>query len=412
MAAINVHIGTQAPEDRQDDTCDVGALGARASVPPIEQMHVGQTRMVWVRRALTEWMADKQYRIVMKGPELAFEISTPFENTQFPWMYDKAKTQSRFGLIGEAGKMGCPTWDLPAGSPVLGGACPAATQGQSTVPIKLRKKNEKAVGAPVRLKETICQLCYAEGGNYSTFTIQLGELIRYWWTRELLSDGREDEWIETVVEAIRRSRFPLERADLIDPRTGRPVLPMRVHSSGDFFSQKYAAAWIEVANRLPEITFWAPTRTWAGGEGWIEFWREASDKILHKNLIVRPSAYHTDDPAPGPGNRMIPCETGHDTNNPHIVMRPETPWSEGPYPFTAAGTTAVYKFNDKNAQAARDVDAIRKGGSIDPRYDWQCGTYAIMDDSKSCQNAMGPDGKEGCRVCWLYPDKRINYTAH
>lgn len=567
MAAINVHIGTQSPEDRQHETCEIGhdgtlgARGARACTPSIERMHVGQTRMIWVRRALTDWMENVQYRIITRGPDLVFETSEPFKNTQFPWLHDRSEKQNTFVLIGEAGKMGCPTWDLPAGSPVLGGACPAATHGQSTVPVQIRRKNAKAVGAPVRLRETICQLCvagdtlvlvqgkgwrsieslpagedfvvwsgvqwrqthkihqgkqkcvdvvtslghrlrctpdhkiatmrgmipacelqlgidcaasqvgayhievqtglrpplqpdpplvtftfdailpvadahevydlvnvgperqfvangitvsncYAEGSNYSTFTTQLVELLRYWWTIELLDNGRTEEWIETMVEAIQRAPFPVERGGLIDPRTGAPILPMRIHSSGDFFSQKYAEAWIAIVNRLPNITFWAPTRIWAAGEGWIKFWRESRDLIQHQNLIVRPSAYHTDDPAPSENGRMISCETGNDTADPRIEMRNESPWSRGSYPFTAAGTTAIYKFNDKNAQAERGADVIGQKGSIDPRYDWQCSAYAVIDDAKSCQNATGIDGKEGCRVCWLNPDKRINYTAH
>lgn len=412
MAAINIHVGTQADEDRRDNACSVeyranGSLGGqRRCVPAIEQMHVGQTRMVWVRRALTDWIAENkiQFRIVQRGPDLGFEISQPFQNTQFQWLLDKSKNQSFFILIGEAGKMGCPTWDLPAGSPVLGGACPAATAGQSTVPLKIRKKAEPAVNEPVRLQEAICQICYAEGGNYSTFTTQLGELLRYWWTRQLLDEGRADEWVATMVDAIQRAPFPVER--VLDPRTGRPVLPMRVHSSGDFFSQAYAKAWIEIANRLPEVLFWAPTRTWAAG-GWVSFWAEHMKTAVHNNLIVRPSAYHTDDPAIAEGGRMIPCQTFKEG----VVERPETPWGGG-YPFSSRGTTAVYRDNDLNFRAGRNVPQIAVEGSADPRYDWQCGTYAIQDDAHSCRNAIAPDGQVGCRACWVRPDLRVNYTAH
>lgn len=411
MAAIDVHIGTQAPEDRRDDSCAVqyrpdGVLsGPRKCVPPVEQMHVGQTRMVWVRRALTDWITQSgiQYRLAQRGKDLGFEISEPFRNTQFQWLLDKSQKQSFYILIGEAGKMGCPTWDLPAGSPVLGGACPAATAGQSTVPIQIRKKAEPAVGEPIRLAEAICQICYAEGGNYSTFTMQLGELLRFWWTQQLLDEGRDEEWISTMVEAIQRSPFPIER--VLDPRTGRPVLPMRVHSSGDFYSQRYAKAWIEIANRVPDVLFWAPTRTWAAG-GWVDFWRENMAKATHKNLVIRPSAYHTDDPAISEGHREIPCQTFQG-----VVSRPETPW-EGSYPFSSRGTTAVYKNNDMNSAQGRGIEQIVASGSVDPRYDWQCGTYAILNDAHSCRNAIAPDGQVGCRACWVHPDLRVNYTAH
>jgi hypothetical protein len=351
------------------------------------------------------------------------ELSKPFEADLFPWLLDKAtKPQSKFGLIGEAGKMGCPTWDLPAGSPVVDGSCVGATYGQSTVPAEIRRKNEKAVGHPVRLREALCQLCYAEGGNYSTFGTQLRELLVYWWTREMIESGRAEEWVDVMVEAIRRSPFPVERE--IDPRTQRPILPMRVHSSGDFFSHAYTAAWIEIVNRLPEVMFWAPTRTWAAGRGWLEFWLDAKARILHDNFILRPSSYHTDDPAIGSKRRMISCETGNDSPEPRTVMRPETPWEKPEaYPFTAEGTTAIYKFNDKNWQRveadgngidpAQLIHDIRLNGSRDPRYDWSCAAYAAVDEAKTCQHAVAPDdGLIGCRACWLTPNLRDSYTAN
>lgn len=415
MAAIDIHIGTQAPEDRQDSSCTINGLGeaARACIPPIEQMHVSQTRMIWVRRALTDWVRDHnvEVRLVTKGKDVGFEISKPFVNTDFQWFLDKSSGQTFFGLIGEAAKMGCPTWDLPAGSPVLGGSCPAATAGQSTVPLQIRKKAEPRVGEPVRLREAICEICYAEGGNYATFTIQLGELLRYWWTRQLIDGGRTDEWVATMVDAIRRSSFPEER--LIDPRTGKPILPMRVHSSGDFYAYDYAKAWIQVVNQLPDITFWAPTRTWAAGN-WVEFWGKYLPTAEHGNLILRPSAYHTDDPAIAAGVRMVQCHVGGlpEYGDSATVARPQQPWA-GAYPFNSTGTTAVYKFNDLNALGGRTNEEIAAGApSLDPRYDWPCAAYAVMDDAKSCRNALAPDGEVGCRACWIRPDLRVNYTAH
>jgi hypothetical protein len=52
----------------------------------------------------------------------------------------------------------------------------------------------------------------------------------------------------------------------------------------------------------------------------------------------------------------------------------------------------------------------------DPRYDWSCQTYAIgpsgKDASPSCIHALAPDGKIGCRACWISKNLRITYTAH
>jgi hypothetical protein len=193
-----------------------------------------------------------------------------------------------------------------------------------------------------------------------------------------------DEWTATVVRAIEGEMFPVER--VLDPRTAKPILPLRIHSSGDFFSPAYAAAWIEVCNALPEVMFWAPTRTWAAA-GWLEHWARLLPRLKHGNLALRPSAYHTGDAAPKIG---------------------QAPWRGG-YPFVqgggapTAGTTSLYKFDDAGAD---------RGVSRDPRYDWACQTYQILNDAHSCRNALAPDGGVGCRACWIHPELRVNYTTH
>lgn len=407
MAAINLHIGTQAVSDRSTElTCAIDNVpvgdfdAARRCVPSISQTHNGLTRMVWLRRALEDILARRSYYVadgaslgVDDRAKLYFVIEPPFARHEIPWMPAATEELSITGLVGQAGKMACPTWDLPAGAPLAGGSCPGAVPGQSIVPLPIRRKVEAAAANQgidlgpsglrsdgVDLQTTICAICYAEGGQYASPHVQIGELVRYWWCRELLDRGEagQKELVDTIVRAIEGEIFPVER--MIDPRTGNPVLPMRVHSSGDFFSPAYARAWIDIANRLPEVSFWAPTRTWAA-PSWVEHWRRLVPMLAHGNLSLRPSAYHTGDIAPGAGHH---------------------PWAVD-YPFTAAGTTAIYKFDDAGAE---------RGVSRDPRYDWACQTYSILDDAHSCQNALAPDGQIGCRVCWVHRELRVNYTAH
>lgn len=219
--------------------------------------------------------------------------------------------------------------------------------------------------------------CYATGGQYASPHVQAGEIIRHWWCREMMKTAQSREvFVNTIVRAIQGEMFPTER--VIDPRTGKPIIPFRIHSSGDFFSHEYAAAWIEICNQTPQVMYWAPTRTWAY-PGWVTAWKALAKNIKYGNLALRPSGYHTDDPAPS--HRDIP-------------------WTESnAYPFTSAGTTSIYKFNDK-------------GEGKDSRYDWACRTYAIVDEAHTCQKAMAPDGKIGCRACWIRPDLRIDYAAH
>jgi hypothetical protein len=421
VSAIDIHIGTQAPVDRAAALdCDTAGLSeleaARRCVPQVSATHNGLERMLWIRRALEDLLSQRSYYIAdgetlglgdsRDRARLWFVIDPPFARPDMPpWVPLSQPVMDRVGLIGEAAKMGCPTWDLPAGSPLVGGSCPGAAAGQSIIPLPTRRKVADAAAAAgirlepthpsapghvggerVSLPTTVCQICYAEGGNYQYASVQIGELVRYWWCRSMFDRGKAgfDEWVATVVRAIAGEMFPTERA--VDPRTGNPIVPMRLHSSGDFFSPTYAAAWVAVANELPEVMFWAPTRTWAAA-GWIEHWRRLLPTVKHGNLAVRPSAYHTGDAAPSIGR---------------------APWS-GPYPFIqghgepTAGTTSIYKFDDAGAD---------RGVSRDPRYDWACQTYAILDDAHSCSKALAPDGGIGCRACWLHPELRINYTTH
>lgn len=58
---------------------------------------------------------------------------------------------------------------------------------------------------------------------------------------------------------------------------GVPVLPpdcknVRIHASGDFFSQAYFDMWVKIATENPTINFWAFTKS-------INYWIVSIDKI-------------------------------------------------------------------------------------------------------------------------------------
>lgn len=56
---------------------------------------------------------------------------------------------------------------------------------------------------------------------------------------------------------------------------------VRIHMSGDFFSQEYFDMWCEIANENPDADFWAFTKS-------VKFWVERLGKIP-KNLILTAS---------------------------------------------------------------------------------------------------------------------------
>jgi len=357
--------------------------------------HAELTRFHWNRILLERELATKRYWVAVEDRDnenkgqIVFRLDSPVRKDTIPWSLAPGAALDSFALWGEASKMACPTFDLPAGAPAIGGACPGATIGQSTVDEATKEKSgmlgnaggklvlaARAPGlkVPVRFREglAICQFCYASGGNYAYANIQGAEVLRFWWARWLVRtpEGR-DEFARVVLEGLRRRSFPRVALD----RHG--ILPIRVHSSGDVFNLNYAKAWVKLANLAAQVDkrllFWMPTRTWAV-PGWTEKWPEILSELRQPNLVIRPSSYHTNDAAPGP-----------------LVAIGK--------PGAGGGTTAIFKGSGMKEQGARaDVD---------------CPVYSSGEDAKTCDKAVNPlDGKMGCRICWNRPDLRVNYTVH
>lgn len=176
-------------------------------------------------------------------------------------------SKMRFTIDGELRQ--APSFSLPAGD-----ACPGAV-----FTAKLRADNPIIEGFN-NSGESTCDHCYAKAGLYRMYAGP-SQNARYEWVKTLLRENRMDEFVSTMVAAIRK--------DIA--RTGSPY--MRVHDSGDLFSPNYTRAWIEICAQLPEITFWFPTRSYR--LPWLNIIRE-----LHAlpNVVVHPSALEIDGPAP------------------------------------------------------------------------------------------------------------------
>lgn len=83
----------------------------------------------------------------------------------------------------------------------------------------------------------------------------------------------------------------LELADLLQSQLPKAFDILRVHVGGDFFSQKYFDAWLEVARRMPHKHFYAYTKSlnfWVKRFGEIpaNFSLTASDGGKYDNLIA------------------------------------------------------------------------------------------------------------------------------
>lgn len=131
---------------------------------------------------------------------------------------------------------------------------------------------------------SVCVSCYADARK------------RYRWKGVREAQARRLAW---TLDALDRGTF-------VPVLVGQILLHahryFRLHDSGDFFRADYVDAWTEIARLLPEVRFWAPTRSWARGG----LPRRHGDPLLaslHRlatlpNVTVRPSALFIDEAPP------------------------------------------------------------------------------------------------------------------
>lgn len=163
-------------------------------------------------------------------------------------------------LLGEPSKMPCFTFSIPA---ML--SCPA----------KVTEPSDDG-------RKAICAGCYANKKRYKMPIVQNAQHIRWDWVRECMRtpEGR-DEFVRVMTQAI------------ADQHNNY----FRIHDSGDFFTPEYIRCWTRIARNLPDIKFWAPTRTWRFLER--PAWRDALLELASlPNMAVRPSALHFGDAPP------------------------------------------------------------------------------------------------------------------
>lgn len=370
------------------------------------------TRLLWTRTLLQQALAKKTFQLVRVGRFYKIRLSSAFDRETIPWARSASNART-FSLFSTNSKMRCPTFDLPAGSVTVGGACPSAGPAQTTSLGRgdkgsqiLEKKGDRTVlklypDIGYNLASTVCSSCYATGGKYGEPSVQLRELVAFAVVQAAMRDpGIRAALVEAIVWQIpnlpydkwEAGKAKLRDATGVDEDGDEDVKPegkaespqevlnrmseypdvIRIHSSGDFYDTKYAKMWLEIANRLyrthgKSIILWAPTRTHVI-PSWQKFWRENPPP---PNFVIRPSGYHVGDPAPSAPN-------------------------------IASGTSVLTP--DDAAQ------------NVGVKFDHQCGVYDLAKGNKTCVDAKPPGWREdqpvGCRACWVRPELRINYVAH
>ena len=404
----------QTPEHTLGALRGLGKVGAspecfvEASRNPdaLDQAHTQLLQTAWQREAVREILSRGRFQAQIRNikgttPGKVFlvldqPIGALLRGGEMSWSPVTDGRIQQVEILSWTSKMGAPSFSLPAGSPSIGGSCPGSIAGQSINSLAQLRVNAchvtKQTGLPVHLDRAICQHCYAEGGQYSTANVQIAQVLRLAWAQKAIADG---SFVEVLSYAIANANFKLKggqvTVDVVDPNDPEKIIKeksyigpenhpgryFRLHDSGDFFRPEYLEAWCHVAAAFPDILFWAPTRIWATSWG-METVDRLGRTIMPGNLILRPSAFHTNEPPPslrGPG------------------------WAAG---------TSVY-----SARVDEDTGVSPKDAGWEQRaFDWDCGVYAIEDAKATCRLAVDPTGRVGCRACWRYPQVVVNYTLH
>ena len=68
---------------------------------------------------------------------------------------------------------------------------------------------------------------------------------------------------------------------------------VRIHSAGDFYNRQYIRQWGQVADRTPNVQYYAYTRVWRCGEAWADSLRRLDSRYnVTIWLSVDPSTAH------------------------------------------------------------------------------------------------------------------------
>jgi hypothetical protein len=283
-------------------------------------------------------------------------------------------------FFSETSKMSAPSWSLPAGPQSEDGTCASADINKPSRAYPYRKAMEQPGefdrGAPIA-KHWICAYCYAGKSNYMHRTSQYSQTARNIWLLGSLEHRGIEETARIMADAL-AAHLANEK---VRAKLGEATDYFRIHDSGDFTPDSYEM-WtlICIDKRLKDVHFWVPTRMWV----YPAFNELVRRNPAPRNMTMRPSALHFNNPAP----RLIGYAPGSTAHMDLDVMVP------GKRPGTMK-------------KGRKIADAIQMGIAS-----WECPAY--KNDAHSCAGAGGPKGEKDCRFCWNYrgPQDTVSYRAH
>lgn len=150
------------------------------------------------------------------------------------------------GNLSEPSKMPCYSYNLPASACLTGG--------------KLHE-----------VENSVCNQCYAFRGNYGFPHVKNA-------LKKRLDSITHPRWVEAITFLINAKE-----------KSGY----FRFHDSGDLQNKEHLQRICKVADNLPHIKFWLPTREYSVVREFIK-----SKNRVPKNLTIRLSAFMIDGPLP------------------------------------------------------------------------------------------------------------------
>lgn len=328
-------------------------------------------------------------------------------------------------VISETTKMGCYSFNLPAGPTPLGGTCPGSGPGFLFLTPAEQVQQRRKMIAPIEVKERdwLCSGCYALKNSYGNPSQIMYQAMRYMMTLEWLNQGT---FVENMVRAIQQAgQTSTQRRKKLPPSL-RWTVPdpkfFRIHDSGDFFNAKYARAWFDVCKALPDVKFWAPTRMWSMATS--DVGRTVFTSGVPANLALRPSGLHFGESAPrvdNPGTRE--ASVGGAALRLSLVI-----------PGLSSGSGSG-KAVPPGAWRCPAYDHISKLGGLGPRVSKKKGERGrpkltkagdLTEAEGTCARAHGPLSPKrggtnkqdtptqgsGCRACWVNKEIPIFYQEH
>lgn len=313
----------------------------------------------------------------------ALVYSRPVKNVRFSGKY---LTMLGANLFTTTSKMGSGSLSLPAGPPSLGGTCAAS---------KLPEVS------PELWQDQICRKCYALKNNYSYELPQLYQTTRYEFLKRIIDDLGVERAADVLAKAVQSYNGNLKaRRD-----AGENPAFFRVHDSGDAWSREYWEVWQGVFDRCPKIRFWMPTRM-----HWIDGWRPWLSEYQAKHVVIRPSAYHFNDPAPEVAG-LAAGSTGHYPN-----------WGDPMENATADFICPAYASEGACVNAIRLSLGVYRGigaGYLEnPRHAPPYITSRMKTMMDAYRRGLSQDERRitndgwDCRVCWIRPDWSVSYKVH